>query len=431
MLTEKETEVLKLIDENKEEIIEYLKKLISYKTITPHDGARAEGDDYSTLQNFIRNTLEEMNFNIDMWEVDSSKLESFPGSGVLKDRDLSNMPVLVGKAKGNGKGKSLILNGHYDVVPVGVIENWKHDPFKGEIEENKIFGRGTNDMKGGITAMVQAINFIQKAGVKLGGDLTVETVPDEEGSCMGTLACCQRGYTADAAIIPEPTDMKVLVAVRGSLYGKITVFGRAGHAEMPQPPWIEGGAGNAISKAMKVIAALEELVEEWRTRSDKQHKFLHPDMIIPTVINGGEWPVTYPEKVEILFGSMFIPSTGTTIDEIEEKIANIANYDPWLKEHPPKIETTLWQYGAEVEENESIVKTAMAALEDLGIEPALRGYGTLTDSIHLINYSKIPTISIGPDIKTAHMADEFVEIGQLLDTTKALALAIMRWCGTT
>jgi len=151
MLTEKETEVLKLIDENKDEIIEYLRKLISYKTITPHDGARVEGDDYRTLQNFIRNTLEEMNFNIDMWEVDSSKLESFPGSGVLKDRDLSNMPVLVGKVKGNGKGKSLILNGHYDVVPVGVIENWKHDPFKGEIEENKIFGRGTNDMKGSQT----------------------------------------------------------------------------------------------------------------------------------------------------------------------------------------------------------------------------------------------------------------------------------------
>jgi acetylornithine deacetylase len=91
-----------------------------------------------------------------MWEVDSSELKSFPGSGVNKSRDLSNMPVLVGKLKGNGKGKSLILNGHYDVVPEGIVENWKHNPFKGEIEDNRIFGRGANDMKGGMQAALKS-----------------------------------------------------------------------------------------------------------------------------------------------------------------------------------------------------------------------------------------------------------------------------------
>jgi len=428
MLTEKESKVLDLIDENKEEIIEYLRKLIRFKTTTPQEGAKAEGDDYKNLQNFICNTLEEMNFSIDMWEVDSSELKSFPGSGIIQGRDLSNMPVLVGKLKGNGKGKSLILNGHYDVVPEGIVENWKHDPFKGEIEDNRIFGRGANDMKGGIAAMLHAIKFIQKAEIELGGDLTVETVPDEEATCMGTLACCQRGYTADAAIIPEPTDMKVLVAMRGSLYGKITVFGRAGHAEMTQPHWTEGGAVNAISKAMKVIAGLQELTEEWRTRPDKQHKFLDPDIIIPTVINGGKWAVTYPEKVEIEFGAIFIPNTRNKRQEIEEKLMSVANTDSWLKEHPPKLEAGAWHYGAEIDENEPIVKTGMVALKDLGIESALTGFGSLTDAVHLVNYSKIPTISIGPDYKSAHMTDEFVEIGQLVDTTKALALAIMRWC---
>ena len=178
MLTEKESKVLDLIDENKEKIIEYLRKLISFKTVTPQEGAKAEGDDYKDLQNFVCNTLEEMNFSIDAWEVDSSELKSFPGSGVIKDRDLSNMSVLVGKLEGDGKGKSLILNGHYDVVPVGIIENWKHDPFEGEIEDNRIFGRGANDMKGGIAAMLHAIKFIQKS--------SIDSAVYSEISCLAT-----------------------------------------------------------------------------------------------------------------------------------------------------------------------------------------------------------------------------------------------------
>ena len=429
MLSEKERKVLDLIGQNKREIIEYLRKLISFKTVSPPQNGKAEGDGYKKLQEFVCKTLEGMNFDIDTWEVDASKLESFPGSGVSPDRDLSNMPVVVGELKGKGKGKSLILNGHYDVVPVGVLENWKHDPFGGEVEDNKLFGRGACDMKGGVAAMLQALKFIQQAGITLNGDLTVEAVPEEESTCMGTLACCQKGYTADAAIIPEPTNMNVLVAMRGCLGGKITVPGRAGHAEMTQPHWREGGAVNAISKAVKIIQALEELTEDWRTRPDKQHKFLDPDIITPTLIKGGEWSVTYPEKVEVTFDSMHIPQTANMREEIEQRIMSVADTDPWMKEHPPKLETNPWFYAAEVDENEPIVKTAVEAANEVGIAPKLVGMGSLTDAIHLINYSKIPTISIGPSDKTAHAVDEFVDIGQLVDTTKALALAIMRWCG--
>lgn len=430
MITEQERRVLEFIDRGKEDIIEDLRKLIGFRTVTPQENESAKGEDYKDFQKFIRSTLEEMGFDVDMWEIDASKLDSFPGSGVLKDRDLSNMPALAGKLEGSGEGRSLILNGHYDVVPAGIIENWRHPPFDAKIEDNKIIGRGTNDMKGGIAAIIHALKAIQQAGIVLNGDVIVESVPDEEQTSMGTLSCCQRGYTADAAIIPEPTDMKVLVAVRGSVYGRITVLGRAGHAEMPQPDWTEGGAVNAISKAAKIVAALDELTDEWRMSPEKQHKYLDPDIIVPTIIHGGEWPVTYPEKVEITFGSMFIPSTKDKIKEIKAKLKSVADSDPWLKEHPPKLEIDGETYGAEVEEDEPIVDTGREALRDLGIEPELRGYGTLTDSIHLINCLGIPTISIGPDIKTAHMANECVDIDELMNTVKALALCTMRWCGT-
>ena len=107
---------------------------------------------------------------------------------------------------------------------------------------------------------------------------------------------------------------------------------------------------------------------------------------------------------------------------------SVAATDPWMKEHPPKLETG-WVYGAEVDENEPIVKTAVEAAKEAGIAPKLVGMGSLTDAIHLINYSKIPTISIGPADETCHAVDEFVDIDELTNLTKALALAIMRWCG--
>ena len=434
MIHENEQQVLDLIDANSQEVIEFLRALLRFKTITPDD-ERVEHDEFIRHQAFVRESLGKMGFqDFDVWEVDAAKLERAPGTGVIRDRDLSNMPVLVARLPGAGDGKSLLLNGHYDVVPLGLVENWTQDPFAGDIVDGKIYGRGTNDMKGGVAAMLKAVDFIQRAGFALEGDVIVETVPEEEATCMGTLAACQRGYKADAAIVTEPTNMRVGTAVRGSMGGRVTVRGRAGHAEQPQPHWREGGAISAISKAMRVIQGMEEVTEQWRTQPDKQHPLVPPDHILPTVIHGGEWSVTYPEKVEIDFDCMFVPGTKDKRAEIDAKLAAVAANDPWLVEHPLELKIGTsddeeWLYSAETDESEPIVQTTKAALADVGIEPELMGFGTLTDCIHLINYSKVPTINLGPDIETAHMADEYVTVEQLIDLTKVLALVIMRWSG--
>lgn len=121
MLMEKERRVLTVIDANKEEIVEYLRKLIGFKTVTPADGKKAEGDDYKRLQDLIYKTLGKMNFKLDRWEIDTSQLKEIAEPGDKLNRDLGGMPVVVGRLKGNGTGKSLILNGHYDVVPPGIL----------------------------------------------------------------------------------------------------------------------------------------------------------------------------------------------------------------------------------------------------------------------------------------------------------------------
>ena len=429
MISNQETTVLTLIDHHLTELVADLQRMVRFKTVTPAIDARAEGEAYREHQRFIRSLLDDLGFETEVWEVDASKLDEGPGLGVIPHRDMSGMPVVSGRLPSDGGGRSLLLNGHYDVVPAGDESLWTYDPYGAVVTDGRIYGRGTADMKGGNAAMLFALKMIRAAGLTVRGDLTVQVVPDEEATCMGTLSCVQRGVEADAAFIPEPSDMGVLIAMRGSVYGVITVRGRAGHAEMEQPHWTEGGAVNAISKAAGVVAALDDLADRWRNDPARHHRYTGADKIIPTVIHGGEWEVTYPEKVEIRFGAMVGPGRGNPIDEIEASLRALEADDPWLAAHPLEIRTGPFWYPAEVNEDEPVVRLGEEVLSTVGIAPRMVGMGSLTDAIHLINTAGIPTISIGPSKKTIHTVDEYIEIEELATLCKAIALLIMRWCG--
>ncbi len=422
---EEEKGVLDRIDRERDQLVDLAVRLIRFPTLAPLLGERAEGTAYRDLQAFVSRRLESLGFRTETWETDASSLENFPGSGVVPDRDLRHMPIVVGRRE--GRGPSLLLNAHYDVVPPGLRENWTRPPFDGVVEGGQIFGRGACDMKGGFAAMLHALECLRDGGVEPLGPLVFESVPDEEQTSMGTLACCQRGIRADAGIIPEPTGLQVLVACRGSFSGTIVVEGRAGHSEMTQPPWEEGGAVNAIAKAVRVLEGLEALNASWQTAPEKRHKYLDPDIIVPTMIRGGAWEVMHPEKVEIAFTSDFVPATKDIRGEIQELLDTIAARDSWMREHPPRLEPAGFLYAGEVREDEPIVQTGSAALEDLGIPPRLVGFGSLTDMVHLTNVTKVPTISIGPSPATAHTANEHVSVQELVTTSKALALTLMRW----
>jgi acetylornithine deacetylase len=221
--------------------------------------------------------------------------------------------------------------------------------------------------------------------------------------------------------------MTVLIAMRGSMQGKITVYGRPGHAACTQPHWKEGGAVNAITKAAKIINALDELTVEWSKDADKRHKYLDPDIVLPTEIKGGDYWERYPEKVEIGFSANFL-GKDVNIKEIDDKIMAVAQTDAWMKQCPPEIEYS-WVYGTEICEDEPIVRIAQDTLDDMGIDPQLTGWGTLSDAIHLVNQSNIPTVSIGTGQGNIHGIDEFCDIDQLIEVTKIIAVSTMRWCG--
>ena len=428
MLVPDERRVLERIEERQADLVTLLVRLLRFRTVAPLIGETAQGTAYRELQAFVSNRLEALDFATETFEVDASSLPRFPGSGVVPDRDLSNMPVVVGRREGHGR--SLLLNAHYDVVPPGVLDNWSHPPFEGVISDGRVFGRGACDMKGGFAAMLHALACLRDVGADVSTPLVFESVPDEEQTSMGTLACCARGLRADAGIIPEPTGLQVLVACRGSFSGTILVEGRAGHSEMTQLPWDQGGAVNAIAKAVRVLEGLEALNASWQTAPEKRHRYLDPDIIVPTMIRGGEWEVMHPERVEITFTSDFVPATKDIRGEIQRVLDTIARGDSWMREHPPRLEAHGLLYAGEVGEDEPIVRAASAALADLGVAPKLAGFGSLTDMVHLVNTAKVPTVSIGPSPRSAHTADEHVSIDELVTTAKVVALMILRWGAT-
>src|SRR5215210_4643995 len=182
-----------------EQTVAFTQELVRIPTENPKLAAITAGAE-AACQDVIEARLQTLGCVIDRWDV-------YPGR-----------PDLIGRLQGHGgeKGRSLILNGHIDVVPAGDPAGWIHEPFAAEIAEGKIWGRGAVDMKGGVAAMIAAVEAIQRVGIRLQGDVLIESVVDEETGGPGTLQTIEHGYRADAAIVVEPTNL-VIQPVEGGL----------------------------------------------------------------------------------------------------------------------------------------------------------------------------------------------------------------------
>jgi acetylornithine deacetylase len=329
-----------------------------------------------------------------------------------------------------------LLNGHIDAVTPGPLEDWKTDPFKVVLADGKLWDRGVNDMKGGLASLLFAVETLHRAGVRLRGDVVYCANTDEESSGAGSLACVQHGVRADAGICGEPTGFDAWVCCRGTVMPVITVEGRAGHAEMPQTHWREGGAVNAIEKAGIVLDAIATLRAEWRGRLDKKHWCLAPADIVPTIIAGGVWPVTYPPHCSITCDVQYLPvnvdeeGTAKGVEtEIRDWIDAAANADPWLREHPLHWRWTEDIVPAEMASGHPLVATVLDAAADVGRTGRISGLDSWHDAAHFTRWGKTPTLSFGPDgIDSAHAVDEQVSVDSLVDHCSAVALAAMRWC---
>jgi acetylornithine deacetylase len=425
-----EARVAEAIASREDELVELVRELVSFDTTTYAVGAEPRAE--AALQAHLAARLQAAGARVDVAEPDDALVA---GHAYVPDGfTFAGRPQLVARWGGSGGGRTLLLNGHVDVVDVEPRRLWSTDPFDAVVRDGRVYGRGTCDMKGGVACMAFAAQVLAELGVPLRGDLIVNTVTEEESTGAGGLVTA-RTLAADAAIVPEPSGLEVWIACRGSLLPRVVVEGRAGHAGLPPAHPAAGGAVNAIEKTTYLVEAVRRLREEWALRP--RHRYLSPADCVPTMISGGEWIVSYPGECRLDCHIEYLPTDadadgrGSLVErEFEEWILAAAGADPWLREHPPRIE---WLTGdvppAEVAPDEPIVEELLRAQADLGRAGALGGMDNWHDGATLVVEAGIPSVCFGPgDIRRAHTIDEFVPVADLVACAQGIAVAAARFC---
>lgn len=438
-MTGDELKIVEAVEERSGEIVELASELIAFDTTVrgdPDEPARAE----AALQERLAELLSESGAEVELWEPAPGDLDGWQRQVPL-GLGFAGRPQMVAKYPGTAAGRSMLFNGHIDVVSGEPRGSWTTDPFAPEVRDGLLYGRGASDMKGGVAAMVVAAMVLADQGVALSGDLIVNTVTDEEWNGAGALAAVAHGVNADAALIPESSGFDPWIACRGVLNPTITITGRPGHAEMPQPDWREGGAVNAIEKAVLVLEAIRELREEWSARSSG-HPLLEPGALIPTMIDGGEWWVTYPASCRTVIDITYLPEQGDDEGgwgaglekEIEEWVTERTRSDPWLAENPPEFEWATNLAPAEIRQDHPLVEAVLGVGSDLN-HPGTVGAEQGWHDAATFTLAGTPAISYGASYlaadgeTTPHAIDEHVPVNDLITTAKAYALTAMRWAG--
>lgn len=312
--------------------------------------------------------------------------------------------------RGDGSRPTLIVNGHLDVVPVEA-SGWSRDPFAADVEDGRMWGRGTADMKGGIAAAIEAVHALRRAGQSPAVDLVFHLVADEErGGGLGTKVLAAEGLLrGDACLVPEPTDLAVGIAERGILVARITVHGQPAHASEP------ANGISAVEKAARIVLALHAA-----DFGDHPHPFLGQPTCNAGTISGGSGHNTVAEECEVVIDRRLLPGATEegTVDELRARIDAIG--DPDLRYD---VEVTLFGEASELEPDHWLPRQLRRSIAELLDEDApVIGMPFTTDARFVRNNAGIPTVVCGPgDVAQAHGFDEWVSIGRLVDAAAVYA----------
>jgi acetylornithine deacetylase len=421
MTNEIEARVLDAID--LDGLLALLCELIAIRSLDGEPGELA-------VQEHVASWMRENGLAVDTWELDFASLRQHPAFcwEVERSRGLGVVGML-GEDRG---GRSLIFNGHTDVVPAGDAANWRYPPWHGTIAEGRLFGRGAVDMKGGLCCALFAAKALIDAGVQLKGRLLLESVIGEEDGGVGTLATVLRGYTADGAVIIEPTELCVAPAQAGALNFRLTIPGLSAHGCVRE----EGVS--AIEKFIPIHAALMALERERNAnvRDPLYARYALPYALCIGRVSAGNWASSVAESLtcEGRYGLAVGEDIVGAQRQFEEAVADAALADPWLRDHPPVVEWWGGQFEpAGIPTEHPIATTVAEAYSSAsGVDARIEGMTYGADMRLLVNVGNTPTVMFGPgDVRSAHRPDEYVPVADLLTVTRTLALTALRFCGHT
>lgn len=414
-----ERSVLAAVDAAREEMIALLQELVRMPSVSG-------SADENAIQHHMQRVMTADGLETDLWSVPLQVLSAradFPGMEVQR----SEAWGLVGRLRGRGGGATLMFNGHVDVVPAGDLNAWTVEggPFSGEVKHGHLFGRGACDMKGGLVAALWAIRALQRSRVTLAGDVLLASVQAEEDGGMGTYALLQRGWRADACVIPEPTSLDLVPATAGALTFRLRVPGRATHASRRT----EGES--ALEHFWPVWSALRELERQRNRRADPlMQRWAVPYALSIGTVQCGDWASSVPDLL-VADGRLGV-ALDESIDDaragFERAVHDACREDRWLRDHPVRVEWWGGQFMPGRLPGTSDLPKRVRRAHTLSGGDALHApetwgapYGS--DLRLMVGLGQIPTIHYGPgDAGLAHGPDEAVSLDEVHQTARTLAI---------
>lgn len=409
-----------VLEQNKEKYIEELKNLVGIDT---HDlGHGIDGGLEKQGQEYMVNLFESMGADeitvdpMDEAVIQESYKKHQEGNLGHNQTDRANVYATF---KGKQGGKSLLFNGHIDVMPAEMEDGWTNPPFEPVIRDGKMYGRGCTDMKGGLMASVMAVKLLQDAGYELPGDVTITSVCDEEGGGNGSIQAVMRGLKADGVVNCEPTDDTLILAHMGWVFFKVDFEGKACHSGA------KAEGVSAIEKAIKVIQGLNEMEHRWLLTI--RHRLLPPPSLNIGVIEGGTAGSTVPGECSFSTCVHYVPTLmnqDMVVKEFTEVVERISRSDAWMEAHPPKISIYQTGHGFEMEEDHPLVDTFKEAYsEALSRSVKVEGSHFGCDSRLWRNIAGCPTIQYGPgEGAQCHTVDEWLKLDSYLEVLEIVLL---------
>ena len=344
-------------------------------------------------------------------------LESYLKSLGMKVRlqeVLPNRPNIIAEVIGDEVGKSIMFNGHVDTVPVGDIKKWSMDPYSAIIKDNKLFGRGSTDMKGAIASMIIAMKFIMNNVEKFNGKIIFTGVMAEETTGLGTQKIVEENIKTDMAVVGEPSDEKIYRAHKGTMWFNLSTYGKLEHSSESNSE-----SNNAIINMMKLIMEINEISKELETIEN--NLVGHPSINIG-LIDGGTKQNMIADSCRISIDRRTLPEEKTeeVLDKLRIRLDGLRSLDDRLTFD---LEIDTIREAVEVAESEQIVQEVKNALNKvINKNPTISGMKATTDMSILVNQGNIPSVIYGPGfIKQAHTVDEFIEVKRLVESSQVYA----------